>query len=224
MLDCDGVWDFACLGLRFFRRCGSRILRGFGGDSPGVAISGIRAPLRAVLANLLWDGGQRDMSQVTTVTAQRSYCVAQAQRGNLVALVNTHPEASGQGQHNRSGSVERPADRLESRQIHRSPTRRYARYRTELPLIVSVLGQDGYIRIHGRCFEIAEAGLGAVTTSELVPGELVSLEFSIPEGPEVLVRAAVRHRMGFLHGFEFISLQPEEREHIRAFCRKLGPG
>jgi len=138
--------------------------------------------------------------------------------------VNTHPEAFGQGQHSRSGSVERPADRLESGQIHRAHTRRYTRYRTELPLIVSLLGRDGYIRVHGRCFEIAEAGIGAVTTSELVPGELVSLEFLIPEGPKVLVRAAVRHRMGFLHGFEFISLQPEEREHIQTFCRKLAPG
>jgi hypothetical protein len=108
--------------------------------------------------------------------------------------------------------------------MHKSSARHYARYRTELPVIVKVLGQDGYMRVHGRCFEIAEAGLGAVITSEMMPGEMVTLEFSIPEIPEVFaMRAVVRHRMGFLHGFEFIGALPQQRELIKTFCRKLEP-
>ncbi len=108
--------------------------------------------------------------------------------------------------------------------MHKSATRRFARYRTDLPLIVKVLGQNGYFRVHGRCFEIAEAGLGAVITSELKAGEMVSLEFSVPNLPEPLgVKAVVRHRMGFLHGFEFIALPSEVRESIRSLCRKLQP-
>lgn len=108
--------------------------------------------------------------------------------------------------------------------MHKSSTRRYARYRTEIPLIVRVLGQDGYMRIHGRCFEIAENGLGAVVTSEFASGEIVSLEFSLPEQSEMMVlRAVVRHRMGFLHGFEFIGLLPEQRDQIKAYCRTLQP-
>jgi PilZ domain len=108
--------------------------------------------------------------------------------------------------------------------MHKSSTRRYARYRTEIPIIVKVLGKDGYVRIHGRCFEIAEAGLGAVITSELAAGEMVTLEFSIPGAPEAFVmRSVVRHRMGFLHGFEFISALPEQSQIIQAFCRKLEP-
>jgi hypothetical protein len=108
--------------------------------------------------------------------------------------------------------------------MRKSSTRRYARYRTELPVIVKVLGKDGYVRIHGRCFEIAEAGLGAVITSELAAGEMVTLEFSIPEIAEAFVmRAVVRHRMGFLHGFEFIGALPEQSELIQTFCRKLEP-
>lgn len=109
--------------------------------------------------------------------------------------------------------------------MHKSSTRRYARYRTELPLIVKVLGQDGYLRIHGRCFEIAENGLGAVVTSEFRPGEMVSLELSIPKVADLQnLRAVVRHRMGFLHGFEFVGILPEQRAHIRTFCRTLPPG
>jgi PilZ domain len=105
--------------------------------------------------------------------------------------------------------------------MHKSSTRRFERYRTEIPVIVRVLGQDGYVRIHGRCFEIAENGLGAVITSEFGAGEMVSLEFSIPGEPEMVVRAVVRHRMGFLHGFEFVGLLPEQHEQIKAYCRTL---
>ena len=108
--------------------------------------------------------------------------------------------------------------------MHKSSTRRYARYRTEIPVIVRVLGKDGYIRIHGRCFEIAEAGLGAVITSELTAGEMVTLEFSIPDVPEpFVIRSVVRHRMGFLHGFEFIGALPQQSALIQTFCQKLEP-
>jgi hypothetical protein len=106
----------------------------------------------------------------------------------------------------------------------KSSTRRYARYRTEIPVIVKVLGKDGYLRIHGRCFEIAEAGLGAVITSELTAGEMVTLEFSIPDIAEAFViRSVVRHRMGFLHGFEFIGALPKQSELLQTFCQRLEP-
>jgi len=106
----------------------------------------------------------------------------------------------------------------------KSSTRRYARYRTELPLIVKVLGQDGYMRVHGRCFEIAENGLGAVITSEFRAGEMVSLEFSFPDTNELQVfRAVVRHRMGFLHGFEFVGILPEQKDQLKTYCRTLSP-
>lgn len=108
------------------------------------------------------------------------------------------------------------------RSTHRSSTRRYARYRTEIPVIVKVLAKDGYVRIHGRCFELAEAGLGAVITSELKVGEMVTLEFSIPDAAQIFViRSVVRHRMGFLHGFEFVGALPEQIETIQKFCRTL---
>jgi c-di-GMP-binding flagellar brake protein YcgR len=108
--------------------------------------------------------------------------------------------------------------------MHKTSARRYARYRTEIPIIVKVLGQNEYIRVHGRCFEIAEAGLGAVITSELNAGEMVTLEFSIPDVADMFViRSVVRHRMGFLHGFEFVGMLPEQSKLIQRFCQKLEP-
>ncbi len=108
--------------------------------------------------------------------------------------------------------------------MNHSAKRRVPRYRTELSLIVRVLGENGYVSVHGRCFEIGEGGLGAVITSELPAGEMVSLELAFPQVPDVqLLRAVVRHRMGFLHGFEFVGLLPEQREMIRNFSRTLSP-
>jgi hypothetical protein len=53
---------------------------------------------------------------------------------------------------------------------------------------------------------------------------MVTLEFSIPDVPEIFVmRSVVRHRMGFLHGFEFIGALPEQSARIQAFCEKLEP-
>jgi PilZ domain len=93
-----------------------------------------------------------------------------------------------------------------------------------LPLVLKLLGRHGYVRVYGRCFEIAEAGLGAVTASELAVGDIVSVELSIPDMPEpIAVRAVVRHRVGFLHGCEFVGLLPEQLEWIRKFCRHLQP-
>ena len=100
--------------------------------------------------------------------------------------------------------------------------RRFTRHRADLPLTVTVLRQDGYVRLQGRCHEIAEAGLGGVISTALVAGEVVSLEFSIPDVPEPLVlRAVVRHRAGFVHGFEFIGASPEQRDCILTFSRPL---
>lgn len=90
--------------------------------------------------------------------------------------------------------------------------------------MVKVLGQEGYLRIHGRCFEIAAAGLGAVISSELNSGEMTTLEFYLPGQSEpFVIPAIVRHRMGFLHGFEFVGMLSTQREQIRNFCRNLKP-
>jgi len=122
---------------------------------------------------------------------------------------------------NKSG---KPPESASTRTAYKSVTRRHARYRTELPLIVRVLGQEGYLRVHGRCFEIAENGLGAVISSEFSPGEMVSLELSFPDVTELqVIRAVIRHRMGFLHGFEFVGLLPEQMENIRSYCETLHP-
>jgi hypothetical protein len=144
---------------------------------------------------------------------------------SIVTPVNTYQKASSGTQPRRFDSGKLSGDRLPSfRRTRKSYARRSVRYRTELPLVLKVLGRHGYVRVHGRCFELAETGLGVVTTSELTVGEMVSMELSIPDMPEpIAVRAVVRHRMGFLHGCEFIGLLAEQLEWIRKFCQDLPP-
>jgi len=139
--------------------------------------------------------------------------------------VNRYKNASPATQHRQFNPGELSGDCLPSfRRTRKSYTRGFVRYRTELPLVLEFLGRHGYVRVHGRCFEIAEAGLGAVTTSELAVGDIVSVELFIPDMLEpITVRAVVRHRMGFLHGCEFVGLLPEQMEWIRKFCQDLQP-
>ncbi len=102
--------------------------------------------------------------------------------------------------------------------------RRYERYRTDFPLKAKVLRETGYQELQGRCGDIGHGGIGAVFTAECVKGEVVSLEFSLPDSPAPFeVRSIVRYRKGFLHGLEFLGLTDEQRKAIDTFCSTLTP-
>jgi len=139
--------------------------------------------------------------------------------------VNKSQPATGPGQQRRTNSDRQDAGASAGTRAGRKPyIRRFVRYRTESRLVLKVLEKDGYVRIHGRCFELSEAGMGAVTSSEIAVGEMASAELSIMDSPDpIAVSVVVRHRMGYRHGCEFVGLQPEQVERIRRFCRELQP-
>ena len=77
----------------------------------------------------------------------------------------------------------------------------------------------------GRSSEIGEDGVGATLTGELEPGEVVSMELSLPMTPfPIKFRALVRYRDGLRHGFEFLTMSPTQREEIRRICEALSAG
>jgi len=107
---------------------------------------------------------------------------------------------------------------------HKGWRRRYPRYRTDIPLQAVVLRDDGYVELRGRCSDIGEGGLGAVLTDDLLPGEVVSLQFAVPEqGEPLTVRAIVRYRKGLVHGFEFLGLSSDQRQAVKNLCQGLKP-
>jgi hypothetical protein len=110
------------------------------------------------------------------------------------------------------------------RNKQKSWRRRHERYRADFPLKTTVLKEDGYVEIQGRCGDIGHGGMGTVLTAEVPQGEVVSLEFRLPTYREpMVVRSIVRYRKGFVHGLEFLGLSTEQQAAIDAYCEGRAP-
>ncbi len=101
--------------------------------------------------------------------------------------------------------------------------RRFNRYKLDIRVTIT-RENDGKQSLFGRCRHLGEGGLGAVLAGELPVGDTVSLEFTLPGHKAAMrMRAAVRHRHGFLHGFEFLTLGLAQLETIRKAAKTLPP-
>ena len=77
-----------------------------------------------------------------------------------------------------------------------------------------LLGRMVDIGLGGACVTVAEGTLG--------PRQKVLLEFRFPMSLQALrLKASVRHAKEGRYGFQFLDLQPEEREKIRKACATL---
>ena len=100
--------------------------------------------------------------------------------------------------------------------------RRHSRHRADFALRASALRDDGYLQIQGRCSDIGHGGMGTVLTEEALEGEVLALEFELPNTADRLaIRAIVRYRKGFMHGLEFLGLSPEQQSAIDRYCVDL---
>ncbi len=104
------------------------------------------------------------------------------------------------------GKVRAPKGKEKRRHMRRSGL--------DQPLQVNALHQGKPTLVQGLARDIGEAGLGAVIPCALYIDEQVTLEFSFEPRHEYTVVAIVRHRRGFHHGFEFVSVDPSLREAI----------
>lgn len=94
--------------------------------------------------------------------------------------------------------------------------RRHPRHDLDERLVIS-WDQGGKPRnLHGRCTSLSLGGFGAVLAGHLEPGEAVSVEFRFgSSGLPLRLRAQVRHRRGFQHGFEFLGLSTAQMRSVR---------
>ena len=101
-------------------------------------------------------------------------------------------------------------------------TRRFPRYAIDVRLQVKMF-QDGEFRsCWGRSTEMGQDGIGATLTGTLENGEIVTLEIPLPLAPyPVKVRAIVRYCQGLRYGFEFLTLNPAQRDTIHRVCDYL---
>ena len=70
--------------------------------------------------------------------------------------------------------------------------------------------------LHGRTKDLGEGGLGATIPGNIELGEIVEVEFQLPETSETLrLKAEVRYRHGFQYGFRFLHPLDQQKELIR---------
>jgi len=101
--------------------------------------------------------------------------------------------------------------------------RRYARYSLDVRVSVKVFRPQAPIELWGRSIELGQDGIGITLTGQLEPGEVATLELSLPGGATPLkLRALVRYRDGLRHGFEFLARDATQHELILRSCELLG--
>lgn len=103
--------------------------------------------------------------------------------------------------------------------------RRFPRFVVDMRVSVQVFRKGDVMSLWGRSSEMGEDGVGVTLTGELEPGEVVSVEVSLPLAAYPLkVRALVRYRQGLRHGLEFLAVTSEQRAVLRRVCEMLATG
>jgi len=104
-------------------------------------------------------------------------------------------------------------------------TRCIQRYEVVVPVTVKILRRGVSALVTGNSTDLSEAGVRVVLADgELIAGEIVTVEFSLPTSPERLrIYATVRHRKENLYGIQFVEVTPECRQAIRDLCDVLVP-
>ena len=106
-----------------------------------------------------------------------------------------------------------------------SKQRRFPRYPLDVRVSAKVFREDAPIELWGRSLEFGQDGIGITLTGELKPGEVATLELTLPSGGAPLrIRALVRYRDGLRHGFEFLARDAMQRDAIRRTCEFLAVG
>ena len=92
------------------------------------------------------------------------------------------------------------------------------RRRLAVPVNVTVLRSGVPDAVPGRTIEVGEGGVGAVLAAELFPGELVGVEFRLPESGFVLAKARVCYQERLRCGLQFLAIPADQREMLGAWA------
>jgi TonB family protein len=92
------------------------------------------------------------------------------------------------------------------------------RRRLAVPVNVTVLRSGVPDAVPGRTIEVGQGGVGAVLAAELFPGELVGVEFRLPESGFVLAKARVCYQDRLRCGLQFLAIPGDQREMLGAWA------
>jgi len=97
------------------------------------------------------------------------------------------------------------------------------RHRVTIPVQVSVFEDRRYVDYTGEASDFSATGLCLVLTRQLEKGTAITMRLELPYNSQPLeMRGIVRHRSGFHHGIEFISVTTESKELLERTSRILG--
>jgi c-di-GMP-binding flagellar brake protein YcgR len=100
--------------------------------------------------------------------------------------------------------------------------RRFPRFEIDTEINVATFGKKNPEIVRGRALNISEVGVAGVFVSGWDAGTAVNLKFLVPVvKTTVSVDAIVRSRSDHRYGFEFVELDPAQREIIGKTCRTL---
>jgi outer membrane biosynthesis protein TonB len=88
------------------------------------------------------------------------------------------------------------------------------RRRLAVPLSVTVLRSGVPDAVPGRSVDVCEGGVGAILAAELFPGELVGVEFQLPQAGAVLAKARVCYQERLRCGLQFLAISAEQKAMI----------
>lgn len=105
-------------------------------------------------------------------------------------------------------------------------TRRWPRYKMNVPLRVIVHTADKIRIIDGRGTELNEGGMTVWAGVESRAGDVIEVEFTPPySGQPLRVRSEIRNRSGYTYGVQFMNETPEDCdrvEQIRGALQGIG--
>jgi len=100
--------------------------------------------------------------------------------------------------------------------------RRYPRYSLDVRVSVKVFRPNAPVELWGRSIELGQDGIGITLTGQLEPGEVATLELTLPASSVPLrLRGLVRYRDGLRHGFEFLARDATQHQLILKTCELL---
>src|SRR3979411_1048008 len=100
--------------------------------------------------------------------------------------------------------------------------RRFTREEVDTESHVVTFGREKQEVVRGRALNISEAGVAGLFVTGWDAGTTVNLKFVVPVVSNPLsVDAVVRSRSEYRYGFEFVELNPAQREVISKTCRTL---
>ncbi len=91
-----------------------------------------------------------------------------------------------------------------------------------MPVQVSLFEDSRYVDLSGEASDFSATGLCLILTRQLEKGTAITMHLQLPYNSQMMdVRGIVRHRSGFHHGIEFISLTPESKQLLERASKIL---